>query len=64
MICVKQAIVYAAGAQLIASAGRSTYPSFLVGALVGLAFQCNFLGCRRLKVQDLSQETDGRFSNG
>ena len=43
--------MYAAGAQLLLSAGRHSLPSFIVGALVGLAFQNNFLGIKRLKVR-------------
>ena len=43
--------MYAAGAQLLTSAGRTSFPSFVVGATVGLAFQCNLFGCRGLKVR-------------
>ena len=46
-----QAVVYAAGAQLLFSAGRSSFPSIIAGLLVGIAHQTDLFGFRKLKVQ-------------
>lgn len=47
--------MYTAGAQLLISASRHSLPSIVVGVLVGIAFQSNFLGLKRLKVTFLIQ---------
>ena len=45
-----QALVYAAGMHLLVSSARHSCPSMVVGALVGLAYQTDFLGFKRLRV--------------
>ena len=45
-----QALVYAAGMHLLVSSARHSFPSMVVGALVGIAYQTDFLGFKRLRV--------------
>ena len=45
-----QALVYAAGMHLLVSSARHSFPSMVVGALIGIAYQTDFLGFKRLRV--------------
>ena len=45
-----QVFIYAAVLQLILSSYRQSWPSFIIGAAVGLAYHANLFGIRKLKV--------------